>query len=133
MLGAHIQTLRKPTGRLVLSALSGVFSPSFPHSPTACSLAFSPYRMRWPWHFHFLSCQLRSLPCCEWDNITRWRLLPLTPRASYVPFHTADFPCCSIFWKTESSRLLTKFLPVYSARGSPQKRMLFVFIFFQYR
>lgn len=60
--------------------------------PTFCSLAFSPCRMRSPWHFHFLSCQLRSLPCCEWDNITLWCLLPLTQRASFVPLHTAASP-----------------------------------------
>lgn len=62
------------------------------HIPTFCSLAFSPCRMRSPWHFHFLSCQLRSSPCCEWDNIILWRLLPLTLRASCVPLHTAASP-----------------------------------------
>lgn len=64
--------------------------PTFPH--VFCSLALSPYRMRTPWHFHFLSCQLRSLPCCERDNITLWCLLPLTQRASCVPLHTAASP-----------------------------------------
>lgn len=66
--------------------------PSFAHTPTFCPLAFSPYRMRSLWHFHFLSCQLRSLPCCEWDNPARWRLLLLTQRASCVLLHTAAFP-----------------------------------------
>lgn len=60
----------------------------FPYS-SFCSLGFFPQRMRSSWHFHFLSCQLRSLPCCEWDNITLWRLLLLTLRASWVLLHTA--------------------------------------------
>lgn len=75
--------------------ISRTFQHLFTQTPTAipfpsfCSLAFSPCRVRSPWHFHFLPCQLRSLPCCEWDNITPRCLLQLTRRASFVPLHTA--------------------------------------------
>lgn len=64
---------------------------SLVHIPTFCPLAFSPCRMRSPWHFHFLSCQLRSLPCCEWDNTALWCLLLLTQRARTAASPTTLF------------------------------------------
>lgn len=67
-------------------------NPSVAHIPTFCPLAFSLCRMRSPWHFHFLSCQLRSLPGCERGNTALQRLLLLAQRASCGLLHTAASP-----------------------------------------
>lgn len=101
-----------------------------PLFPTFCFLAFFPCRMRSPWHFHFLSCQLRSLPCCEWDNITLWCLLPLTQRTSFVPLHTAASPT-TLFSGTPNGPDFGKIFPdpVHNTKCFCQKANVFFLSF----